>query len=431
MEMERLELHYPYEETLPLESGLSKAFNHRLSAGEKEWAVWDGDKEAVIKFYKFDRGKLVVEGDRDIVEKIEDVVDEIYSGYLDELRKELRKGARFEVYSESLKTTLVVNGELTDGDEVKIGVSGVLIEDKYPAMNMYDKEKNSIILKNTSYVNKRIRKIHEVPKEFAQWAMLAEKFRMERAQFNILIRQKEHRRAKEVELIISKRGNMPIIETANVYISDKLSWVKPQEAKKLLETIAPDIDIAQIKIYKAIKVPMEKIREPLDKILEPKKRERDCVAILTKYNTIELYKEMIEKEAYELPNMRLIDTDKTTKKSYWTFLEKIPRSDYNKVREYFTFLDTNKGDIEPAFGVSFRGFATTEPEKVCDILYPDWREKGRQRYEEAIEAYKKELRQELEEYVQTYPDWDTDEKVVAVKKSLYRTKKVQRAKMRV
>lgn len=429
--MERLELHYPYEETMLLENELAKAFNKQLSVGEKKWIAWSGDKEAVIKFYKFDRGKLVVEGDRDIVEKIEDVVDGIYERYLDELRKKLREGAIYEVYSESLKTTLIVKGELTDSDEVKIGVSGVLIEDKYPAMNRYDRETNSIILKNTSYVNKRLKKINEVPEEFAKWSMLAEKFGMERTQFNIQIRQKEHRRAKEVELIISKRDNIPIIETANVYIADKLSWVKPQEAKKLLEALAPDVDIAQIKVYKAIKVPMEKIRKLLDEILEPKRREKDRVAILTKYNTIEFYKEMIKKEAYEKPNMWLIDTDKKTQKSYWTFLEKIPRSDYGKVKEYFTFLDTKRGDIEPILGVSFRGFATTEPEKVCDILYPDWREKGKQRYEEAIKMEAKVLQKELEEYMETYSDWDKDERIVEIKKSLQKSKKMKKVKVKL
>jgi len=130
----------------------------------------------------------------------------------------------------------------------------------------------------------------------------------------------------------------------------------------------------------------------VEKIYEEKEKEKKINKLKSKINEL---KKKIENNKIPFKNMVEVAPDLVTGSSYYTFKKRVPLEDFNKVRKYFEFIDTTKRgeDFDPMFyGYGFRGYATREPKKVLDILYPGWEEESLNELKEELTSLQQELK---------------------------------------
>jgi len=174
------------------------------------------------------------------------------------------------------------------------------------------------------------------------------------------------------------------------------SFIQKEFKDKYVETEMGDYTYTEI-----YEIETDRLAEFLKKLkiqLEKMDKEDKLKSLEKNLKRIE---EKIKKGKVPYKNLIAIDVDLVTGRTFYKLEERIPLEDFNKVRKYFEYIsETPSEEFDPMSGTRYRGWATTQPEKVCDILYPEWREEGMKYLKEEYERIKKEiekLRKKVEE----------------------------------
>jgi len=273
---------------------------------------------------------------------------------------------------------LTIEAKVID-KKIYITVKGDGIEHKSPLSSRV--RGNVLYLFRCYYKGKTVSGIQDI-KGLQEWYDSAKKEidRQERIE-----RIKQLRLAKKEKNVIVNWHSTYSFSSSNAYINTLFNKInnytikeeeKIKNAMKLKDKYMGDYSIEETYEAKS---------EDLQKAVKDILKQRDAKEKKKIKEEIEKLEKRIKDKDVPYYNLKLIDRDLSTGLSYYTFIDKVSKKDFSKVYEYFEYIENGKGDVDFMYGTKFKGYATIAPEKVVEILYPNWIDLG-------IDKLKKEIR---------------------------------------
>jgi len=272
-----------------------------------------------------------------------------------------------------------------EDDEISILVEGEGIKHDYPKASKV--LNGTLYLNDCTYKGKKLSGIRDV-EGLQEWYDEAKKIIEEKEKAKLEEEIKKDKEVKEVEFSIDTYYG---VHTSNEYLKslgfNNLSEKEIKELEKIGKRV--DVDMGDYNITSYYVAPMDKLVLFLKDVKA--KRKEDKIKDLEK--RISEIKDRIENKNVPYKNIYFVDVDLSSGISYYTFAKRVDIKDFNKVRKYFEYIKPYENDYDPMYGSKFKGYATRNPEKVCDILYPGWREEGLEKLKKELEVLQKELKE--------------------------------------
>lgn len=240
--------------------------------------------------------------------------------------------------------------------------------DKYPHRN-YIKD-NTLFIANGKYKSKKIAGINDIPDELSNWYKEAKQYIENLKNEKELAEIEESKKDEFIE--ISNHSSYGL-STSNMFANSKINSLDKKYAKIILkEAEKVGVDLGDYSITEDYKISMEQFLVNLEELERFKIVEKDKA----KAKKIEKLEKDIEEKNIGYKNIVFVDSDLCTGLTYYTFVNRVDKNDFNKVRHLFKYIDTTfrSDEFDSMYDSNFKGYATTKPEEVCNILYENWKD---------------------------------------------------------
>ena len=276
---------------------------------------------------------------------------------------------------------------------IKIEVSGVDgITHNYPHASKVN-QKGDLLLRNCKFKNKPINGIGNL-KGILEWYTEArEKVEVRKEE----LKKEEIENAKKESMVEFTVHTSYGFGTANAYISHLLDG-KFNDYEKASLIVAKlgienyDVDMGDYSITCYYRADANALANAIKEIKAEMLEAKNAEEAKNKAKEIADLKERISNKNVPYQNLYVVDKCLSTGLSHYTFIERVSKDDFNRARKYFDFVDTTRGGsdyFDPMYGTKFKGYTTTNPNAVMDILYPNWVENGLVKLKERLEQLEK------------------------------------------